>query len=51
MIEAQALPVQPSGGARPAGVPLTPGESAGGTVRVRVRESEAGQANLVLNDQ
>jgi len=47
----QPLPSQPSTGARPSGVPLSAGQSAGGTVRVRVRESEPGQANLVLNDQ
>lgn len=45
------LPSQPAAGARPSGVPLSSGQTAGGTVRVRVRESEPGQANLVLNDQ
>jgi hypothetical protein len=47
----QALPTQPGTGARPAGVPLGGGHTSSGTVRVRVRESEPGQANLVLNDQ
>jgi hypothetical protein len=45
------LPSQPASGARPSGVPLSSGQTAAGTVRVRVRESEPGQANLVLNDQ
>jgi hypothetical protein len=47
----QSLPSQPAAGARPSAVPLSSGQSRGGTVRVRVRESEPGQANLVLNDQ
>ena len=47
----QPLPSQSATGARPSGVPLNSGQTAGGTVRVRVRESEPGQANLVLNDQ
>jgi hypothetical protein len=47
----QALPTQSGTGARPAGVPLSSGHTSSGTVRVRVRESEPGQANLVLNDQ
>ncbi|MDQ6742468.1 MAG: hypothetical protein M3Z97_06105 [Candidatus Dormibacteraeota bacterium] len=47
----QPLPGQPATGARPSGVPLSSGQTSGGTVRVRVRESEPGQANLVLNDQ
>jgi hypothetical protein len=46
----QPLPTQSATGARPSGVPLTAGQISGGTVRVRVRESEPGQANLVLND-
>jgi hypothetical protein len=44
------LPAQPASGARPS-APLNPGELATGTVRVRVDESEPGQANLVLNDR
>jgi hypothetical protein len=47
----QPLPSQPATGARPSGVPLNSGQTSGGTVRVRVHESEPGQANLVLNDQ
>jgi hypothetical protein len=46
----QPLPSQPATGARPPGAPLTGGQTGSGTVRVRVRESEPGQANLVLND-
>jgi hypothetical protein len=44
------LPTQVATGARPSAVPLTASEMSGGSVRVRVRESEPGQANLVLND-
>jgi hypothetical protein len=44
------LPTQPVSGARPSAA-LNPGELATGTVRVRVNESEPGQANLVLNDR
>jgi hypothetical protein len=46
----QPLPTQSATGARPSAQPLTSGEIAAGTVRVRVHESEPGQANLVLND-
>jgi hypothetical protein len=42
--------MQPTSGGRPS-APLGSGELATGTVRVRVNESEPGQASLVLNDR
>jgi hypothetical protein len=44
------LPMQPASGGRPS-AQLGSGELATGTVRVRVSESEPGQASLVLNDR
>jgi hypothetical protein len=46
----RSLPTQPVSGGRPS-APLGSGELATGTVRVRVNESEPGQASLVLNDR
>jgi hypothetical protein len=47
----RALPRQSAATSRPANEQLTDAEAAGGTVRIRVRESEVGQANLVLSDR
>ena len=45
----RSLKAQSIASPRAVGAPLAPGEVGAGTVRIRVRESELGQANLVLN--
>jgi hypothetical protein len=45
----RSLKPQPISSPRAVAAALAPGEVGAGTVRVRVRESEPGQANLVLN--